>query len=78
MKTKLQRWAGWFWMPAGILLFAALVYTAALQIAAHPQPDTWIQWGIFVFISLPICAGLSLFGWYAWQGDYADEPSEPS
>jgi len=75
MKTKLQRWAGFIWMPAGALLFATLLYTAVLQITAHTQADTWIQWGIFVFISLPICA---LFGWYAWQGDYADENSDPS
>jgi hypothetical protein len=60
------------------LLFAALLYTAILQIAAHPQADTWIQWGIFVFISLPICAGLSLFGWYAWQGDFAEEKTDAS
>jgi len=73
---KLQRLAGLIWMPLGTVLFVALVWIAAGQVREHPGADTWIQWGIFVLISLPVCAGLSLFGWYAWQGLFDAEEEE--
>lgn len=76
--NKLQRLAGLVWMPLGILLFLALAWIAIQQIQEHPKADTWIQWSIFLTISLPVCAGLSLFGWYAWKGDYANESEKKS
>ena len=76
--NKLQRIAGLVWMPLGILLFVALVWTAGLQISANPLADTWIQWGIFVLISFPVCLGFCLFGWYAWKGDYSDGAEDVS
>lgn len=47
-----------------------LIKTAASEIAAKPEVDTKIQWGVFVLVFLPIAAGMVLFGYYAFKGEY--------
>ena len=39
-----------------------------------PGADTIIQWSVFVFISIPIGVGLTIFGWYAVKGEYNHLP----
>lgn len=70
---QLKRIAGIIWILLGPVAVFFLVKTAANEIAAKPSTDTWIQWGVFVVVFLPIAFGLSLFGYYALKGEYDTE-----
>ena len=58
------------WLLLGPLAIFFLVKTAYSEIKVKPSADTWIQWGVFVVVFLPIAFGLSLFGYYAVKGEY--------
>ena len=68
--NQLKRYAGILWMIIGPVAMYYLIKTAANEIAAKPQIDTKIQWGVFVLVFLPIAAGLVIFGYYALKGEY--------
>lgn len=70
---QLKRLAGIVWMLLGPLAVFFLIRTASSEIATKPSADTWIQWGVFVLVFLPIAFGLSLFGYYAMKGEYDKE-----
>lgn len=72
--NQLKRYAGILWIILGPVAMYYLIKTAASEIAAHPMVDTIIQWSVFVIIFLPIAAGLSIFGYYAWKGEYDKLP----
>ncbi|MNY83286.1 hypothetical protein D3C86_2259550 [compost metagenome] len=40
------------------------------------KTNTALQWGIILFIFIPISAGLVIFGYYAWKGEYDNLPEE--
>ncbi len=61
------------WLLLGPLAIFFLVKTAYSEITVKPSADTWIQWGVFVLVFLPIAFGLSLFGYYAVKGEYDEE-----
>lgn len=61
------------WLLLGPLAIFFLVKTAYSEIIVKPSADTWIQWGVFVVVFLPIAFGLSLFGYYAVKGEYDQE-----
>ncbi|TDO28926.1 hypothetical protein BC659_1008 [Sediminibacterium goheungense] len=65
--------AGMVWLLLGPLAIFFLVKTAYSEIIVKPSADTWIQWGVFVVVFLPIAFGLSLFGYYAVKGEYDQE-----
>ena len=71
--TQLKRIAGIVWMLLGPLAVFFLIRTASSEIAAKHSADTWIQWGVFVLVFLPIAFALSLFGYYAVKGEYDQE-----
>ena len=33
------------------------------------RTNTSLQWGIILFIFIPICIGMVIFGWYAVKGE---------
>ncbi|BFG70661.1 hypothetical protein KACHI17_15420 [Sediminibacterium sp. KACHI17] len=70
---QLKRIMGFIWMILGPLAVIFLIRTASSEIATKPSADTWIQWGVFVLVFLPIAFGLSLFGYYAVKGEYDKE-----
>ncbi|MBW0177130.1 DUF6814 family protein [Sediminibacterium sp.] len=70
---QLKRAAGIIWMVLGPVAVFFLIRTAANEIITKPSADTWVQWGVFVLIFLPIAFGLSLFGYYAYKGEYDKE-----
>jgi hypothetical protein len=70
---QLKRIAGIVWLLLGPLAVIFLLQTASSEIAAKPSADTWIQWGVFVLVFLPIAFGISLFGYYAVKGEYDKE-----
>ena len=76
--NAIRRWAGWVWMAMSPLVVYLILSTAAEEVRKHPVTDTWIQWGVFVLVFLPIAAGLFLFGWYAWKGEYDHLPESSS
>lgn len=71
--TTLKRIAGIVWMLLGPLAVFFLIRSASSEIIAKPSADTWIQWGVFVLVFLPIAFALSLFGYYAVKGEYDQE-----
>ena len=46
---------------------------AIAEISAKPVLDTMIQWGVFVLIFIPIAFGITLFGYYAFTGEYDND-----
>jgi hypothetical protein len=74
--NAIKKYAGLVWMLIGPLAIYYLVKTAAGEIEKKPMLDTWIQWGVFTIVALPIAAGMVIFGYYAWQGEYDHLPEE--
>jgi hypothetical protein len=72
--NQLKRYSGIIWMLLGPALLTFLIRTASREITRNNIPDTWIQWGVFIFIFIPIAFGLVLFGWYALNGEYHQLP----
>ncbi len=70
---QIKRIAGIIWILLGPVAVFFMIKTAANEIAEKPSTDTWIQWGVFVVVFLPIAFGLSLFGYYALKGEYDTE-----
>ena len=76
----LKKTAGLLWMA---LALAALIFLVsrpgtelerAMQLG-KPLLEIQMFWWIVLPIFTPILAGLALFGWYAWRGEY-DQPVE--
>jgi hypothetical protein len=68
---------GLLWMLLALGLFLFLCYRADHEIAlalAKGKADEVLNqrmfWYIILPIFTPIMAGLGLFGWYAWRGEY--------
>ncbi len=72
--NTLKRSAGIVWMLLGPLMLGFLLRTAAREISRNDTTDTWIQWGVFITIFVPIAVGLVLFGWFAFKGEYDHLP----
>lgn len=70
----IKRFAGIIWLLLGPVAIYYLVVTALQEIARKPELDTKIQWGVFVFVFIPIAIGITLFGWYALKGEYDELP----
>jgi hypothetical protein len=78
--NKLKRALGLFWIllgPASIIfLFMQAFEKIGLAAAGADKTNTTLQWGIILFIFIPISAGLVIFGYYAFKGEYDQLPSE--
>ncbi|MCA6461629.1 MAG: hypothetical protein IM571_02200 [Chitinophagaceae bacterium] len=71
-----KRYAGILWIALGPVAMYFLLRTAAAEIHEKPVADTWIQWGIFTLVALPIAAGMVFFGILALRGAYDHLPEE--
>ncbi len=69
---KLKRYLGVVWMLIGPVLFIMLLLSAINNINSNAKGDISnpIPWIIILIVFLPIAIGLSIFGWYALNGDY--------
>lgn len=67
---QLKRIAGIVWMVMGPVALYYLITMALAEVARKPVLDTKIQWGVFVGVFIPIAIGLTIFGWYAFRGEY--------
>lgn len=68
----LKRYLGIIWMGIGPVMLYILFSSAYTNIikggeAEINQPIPWI---IIITIFSPVAAGLTVFGWYAWRGEY--------
>ena len=74
--TSYQSWSlvkkilGVVWVLLGPVVLFYLVRTAAAEIGKKPSLDTWVQWGVFIIVFIPIAMGLVLFGYYSIKGEY--------
>ncbi len=59
-------------MLTGPVLFIMLLISALNNINSNTKGDISnpVPWIIILAIFLPIAIGLSIFGWYAFKGDY--------
>ena len=69
---KLKRYLGILWMCLGPVLFIMLLISAINNINGNAKGDISnpIPWIIILAIFLPIAVGISIFGWYAFNGNY--------
>ncbi len=74
--NQIKRFAGIVWILLGPLAVYYVVKTAAEEIHKKPVTDTWIQWGVFVVVALPIAVGMVIFGYYALQGAYDSKAAD--
>ncbi|WP_432714143.1 DUF6814 family protein [Pedobacter sp.] len=78
--NNLKKTLGLFWMllgPASIIfLFMQALEKIGLAAPGVDQTNTALQWGIILFIFIPISAGLVIFGYYAFKGEYDQLPSD--
>lgn len=71
--NKLRRSLGLFWMMLGPAVIVALFYFAFKNInTATGDIGKPIPWIIIITIFTPIAVGLTIFGWYSWNGEYDD------
>jgi predicted Na+-dependent transporter len=72
--NTVKRWLGVVWMLLGPVAIYYLIKTAADEIAKKPVIDTKIQWAVFVIVFIPIAIGITIFGYYAFKGEYDQLP----
>jgi hypothetical protein len=75
---NLKRGLGLLWMilgPVSILfMFLQTVNKVGLAAEGVERTNTLLQWGIILFIFIPIATGLVIFGFYAFKGEYNKLP----
>jgi hypothetical protein len=78
--NALKKGLGLFWMflgPASIIfMFMQAMDKVGLAPEGVAKTNTALQWGIILFIFIPISAGLVIFGYYAFKGEYDKLPEE--
>jgi hypothetical protein len=77
---NVKRLLGIFWMLLGpaiiFFLFVQAIEKIASAVEGIDRMNTSLQWGIIILIFIPICAGLVIFGFYAWKGEYDQLPED--
>jgi len=75
---EIKKILGWLWIVLGpvaiILMFLQAWEKVNLATAGVERTNTMLQWGIILFIFIPIAAGLVIFGLYALKGEYNKLP----
>jgi hypothetical protein len=72
----LKRILGLAWMLIGPAVAIILVISAIKNIDLNGKLDINkpLPWIIIIAIFTPIATGLTIFGWYAWKGEYDHLP----
>ncbi|MEO0007565.1 MAG: hypothetical protein RJA20_1761 [Bacteroidota bacterium] len=73
--NSLKRLSGIIWIVLGVATVFMMSSQAVKEISAASAAnkavlDTRMFWYIIIPIFAPVMAGLCLFGWYAWKGEY--------
>lgn len=76
--NSLKHYLGIVWMLLGPLTVIALIWAAfqSINSAGTGDINKPLPWIIIISIFTPIAIGLSIFGWYAWKGEYASEEEQ--
>jgi hypothetical protein len=76
----LKKALGLLWMLLGpasvIFMFLQAMDKIGLAAEGVAKTNTALQWGIILFIFIPISTGLVIFGWYAFKGEYDKLPED--
>lgn len=74
-RNQIKKYLGLLWMIIGPLAIIALIAGAFANIDVNRSGDIHqpLPWIIIISIFTPIAAGLSVFGWYAWKGEYDEQ-----
>jgi hypothetical protein len=72
---QLKRILGITWIIAGPLMIITLLWMAVKNIDLSGSADINkpVPWIIIIGIFTPIAIGFSIFGWYAWKGEYEED-----
>lgn len=72
---QLKRYLGIIWMLLGPVAIAILLWGAVNNIDPTKEGDINkpLPWIIIIAIFTPVAIGLTVFGWYAWKGEYRTE-----
>ena len=80
--NALKKYIGIIWMLLGPVIILFLFMQAVDKIAEAAEgiarTNTTLQWSIIILIFIPICAGLVIFGYYGWKGEYDHLPESSS
>lgn len=78
--NALKKALGLVWIILGpasvVFLFLQAFDKIGLAEEGVQKTNTALQWGIILFIFIPISAGLVIFGYYALKGEYDKLPEE--
>ncbi|HEU4904312.1 MAG TPA: hypothetical protein VFT06_16010 [Flavisolibacter sp.] len=71
---QVKRILGIVWMLIGPAAIILLLWGAANNInpAGKGDINKPLPWIIIISIFTPVALGLTIFGWYAWKGEYED------
>ncbi|MCX8481679.1 MAG: hypothetical protein ORN58_07155 [Sediminibacterium sp.] len=75
----IKRLLGIVWIALSPYIIYQMFLKAIEKIsAAAPAVKTnvTLQWSIILFIFIPCCIGLIIFGWYAVKGEYDHLPTQ--
>ncbi len=72
MLNSVKKYLGVVWIVIAIAAMVALIIGAIQNIDVHGKLDINkpMPWVIIIVIFIPVAAGLALFGWYAFNGDF--------
>lgn len=75
--NQIKKFLGLIWMLLGPVLVFFLVSGAIenIDLNGKKEINNPVIWSIIILIFLPIAIGLSIFGWYAWKGEYGERGS---
>lgn len=72
--NTLKKVLGIVWIVLGPVVILFLIVQAMDKIGAASagiaKTNTTLQWSIIILIFIPICAGLMIFGYYGFKGEY--------
>ncbi|HEX8607473.1 MAG TPA: hypothetical protein VF679_02405 [Pedobacter sp.] len=78
--NAIKKGLGLVWMVLGpaaiIFMFFQALHKVGLAPEGVAKTNTALQWGIILFIFIPISAGLVIFGYYAFKGEYDKLPED--
>ena len=70
-----KRYLGLLWLIIGPVILFLLLKSAYTNIVSGGTADIHqpIPWIIIISIFAPIAAGLMIFGWYVWKGEFEQD-----
>ena len=73
--NTVKRFLGIVWMLTGPAVLYLLISSAVKNIDTNGKADinNPIPWLIIIIVFTPVAIGLTIFGYYAWKGEY-DRP----